>query len=172
VAGATEEEVYAALGLPWIAPELREDRGEVQAAEEGRLPKLIEIGDLAGDLHMHSTWSDGRATIAEMAAACAARGYRYMAITDHSKVLAMTGGLDAARLRAQWEEIAEVQEAHPEIRILRGQEVDILADGTLDLEDEMLEALDIVIASVHSRFRLDQAPRRRSGWSAPSSTRR
>jgi DNA polymerase (family X) len=156
VAGETEEEVYAALGLPWVAPELREDRGEVQAAEEGRLPQLVEIGDLVGDLHMHSTWSDGKATIAEMAVACVARGYRYMAITDHSKVLAMTNGLDARRLREQWEEIAEVQEAHPEIRILRGQEVDILADGTLDLEDEMLEALDIVIVSVHSRFRLDR----------------
>ena len=103
---------------------------------------------------MHSTWSDGKNSIEEMLEACAAKGYEYFALTDHSKALAMTGGLDAKRLRQQWQEIEEVQEKHPEIRLLRSQEVDILADGRLDLEDEMLELLDLVVVSVHSRFDL------------------
>jgi len=154
VAGRTEEEVYAAMELPWIAPELREDRGEVEAAARNELPVLVDLADMKGDLQMHSTWSDGKNSIEEMVAACAARGYEYMALTDHSKALAMTGGLDARRLREQWKEIEEVQERHPEIRILKSQEVDILADGTLDQEDEMLEELDLVVVAVHSRFDL------------------
>jgi len=157
VAGATEEEVYASLGLPWITPELRENRGEIDAAEAGSLPNLIRVSDLRGDLQMHSTWSDGKNTIEEMLTACAERGYEYAALTDHSKALAMTGGLDAAKLRDQWREIDEVRARHPEIRLLRSQEVDILADGTLDTDDETLEHLDIVVIAVHSRFDLPAA---------------
>jgi len=154
VAGADEEEVYAAVGLPWIPPELREDRGEIAAAEKGALPHLVTLDDIRGDLQMHSTWSDGKNSIEEMIEACAARGYEYMALTDHSKALAMTGGMDAAKLRRQWKEMDEVVGRHPEIRLLRSMEVDILADGSLDLEDEMLEKLDLVLISVHSRFEL------------------
>ena len=154
VAGATEEDVYGALGLPWFSPELREDRGEIEAADGEGLPELIEPGDLRGDLQMHSNWSDGRNTIEEMLEACAARGYEYFAITDHSKALAMIDGLDAAKLRRQWKEIEEIESRHDEIRILRSMEVDILADGTLDLEEEMLERLDLVVVSIHSYFGL------------------
>jgi len=157
VAGQDEADVYAAVGLPWIAPELREDRGEIEAAEGGDLPELITIEDLRGDLQMHSTWSDGKHSIEEMLDGCLERGYEYFAVTDHSKALAMTGGLDAARLREQWEEIAEVAARRQEIRILRGMEVDILADGSLDLEDELLQQLDVVLVSVHSRFDLPAA---------------
>jgi len=157
MAGRSEKEVYAAVELPWIAPELREDRGEVEAAAEGRLPVLLQLADMKGDLQMHSTWSDGKNSIEEMVAACAALGYEYMALTDHSKALAMTGGLDAKRVREQWKEIEKVQELHPEIRILRSQEVDILADGTLDQDDDVLEELDVVVVSVHSRFDLPAA---------------
>jgi DNA polymerase (family 10) len=157
VAGADETEVYAALDLPWIPPELRENRGEFDAADRQSLPQLITLEDIRGDLQMHSTWSDGKESIESMLAACAARGYEYFAITDHSKALAMTGGLDATRLREQWEEIGEVASRHDEIQILRGMEVDILADGGLDLEDEMLAELDVVLVSVHSRFDLPAA---------------
>ena len=154
IAGREEADVYATVGLAWVPPELREDRGEIEAAAAGRLPHLIRVQDLRGDLHMHSTWSDGRASIEEMVEACAARGYEYMVISDHSKSLAMTGGLDAYRLRQQWAEIDEVRARHPEIRILRSMEVDILGDGSLDLEDEMLAGLDLVLVSLHSRFDL------------------
>jgi DNA polymerase (family 10) len=157
IAGKEEKQVYKVLDLPWIAPELREDRGEVEAAAAGKLPKLIQLEEMRGDLQMHSTWSDGKNSIEEMLEGCVAKGYEYLAMTDHSKALAMTGGLDAKRLRQQWKEIAEIQERHPEIRILRSQEVDILADGSLDLEDEMLEELDLVVISVHSRFDLPVA---------------
>jgi DNA polymerase (family 10) len=156
IAGREEADVYASVGLEFIAPELREDRGEIEAAAAGRLPRLIRLEDIRGDLHMHSTWSDGRNTIEEMVEACAARGYEYMVISDHSKVLAMTNGLDSYRLRAQWKEIDEVRARHPEIRILRSMEVDILADGSLDLEDEMLAGLDLVLVSLHSRFDLPE----------------
>jgi DNA polymerase (family X) len=157
VGGSEEAEVYAAVGLAWIPPELREDHGEIELAAAGRIPDLIRVEDLRGDLHMHSTWSDGRNSIAEMAAACAARGYEYMVISDHSKSLAMTGGLDAYRLREQWKEIDEVRARHPEIRVLRSMEVDILGDGSLDLEDEMLAGLDLVLVSLHSRLDLPLA---------------
>jgi DNA polymerase (family 10) len=157
VAGADETDVYAVLDLPWIPPELRENRGEFDAADRQSLPQLITLEDIRGDLQMHSTWSDGKESIESMLEACAARGYEYFAITDHSKALAMTGGLDAKKLREQWEEIGEVASRHDEIRILRGMEVDILADGRLDLEDEMLAELDIVLVSVHSRFDLPAA---------------
>ncbi len=156
VAGAEEVDVYAALDLPWIAPELREDRGEIEAAAAGELPELVGLEQIRGDLQMHSTWSDGKNTIEEMLLGCRARGYEYFAITDHSKALAMTGGMDAEKIRRQWVEIAEVQDRYPEIRILRSQEVDILADGSLDQEDEVLEQLDLVVISVHSLFDLPE----------------
>jgi DNA polymerase (family 10) len=161
IAGGDEAEVYRAVGLPWIAPELREDRGEIEAAAQDALPKLVELSQIRGDLQMHSTWSDGKNSIEEMLEACAARGYEYFALTDHSKALAMTGGLDAARIREQWVEIAEIQERHPEIRLLRSQEVDILADGSLDQDDDILEELDLVVISVHSRFDLSAAEQTR-----------
>jgi DNA polymerase (family 10) len=154
VAGRTEEEIYEVLGLPWITPELRENRGEIEAAEQGTLPNLIRLEDMRGDLQMHSTWSDGKNSIEEMLEACAAKGYEYFALTDHSKALAMTGGMDAEKLARQWEEIDEVVARHDEIRFLRSMEVDILADGSLDLEEEWLEKLDLVVVSVHSRFNL------------------
>ena len=156
IAGRTEEEMYEALGLPWIPPELRENRGEIEAAEKNKLPKLIEQGDLRGDLQMHSTWSDGKNSIEEMLEACAAKDYEYFALTDHSKALAMTGGMDAEKLARQWEEIDELVETHDEIRFLRSMEVDILAEGDLDLEEEWLERLDVVVVSVHSRFNLPE----------------
>lgn len=150
MAGDTEEGVYEALGLAWIPPELRENRGEVAAAAKKALPRLVALEDIRGDLQMHSTWSDGRASIEEMARACAARGYEYMAITDHSQAMAMIRGLTPERVREQWEEIEEARERVPGIVILRSVEVDILADGTLDMPDEILEQLDIVVISVHS----------------------
>ncbi|HKI86531.1 MAG TPA: PHP domain-containing protein, partial [Thermoanaerobaculia bacterium] len=157
VAGKSEEEVYASVDLPWIPPELREDRGEVEAADAGKLPKLIERRDLRGDLQMHSTWSDGKSSIEEMLEGCVTLGYEYFALTDHSKALAMTGGLDAKRLRKQWKEIDEVTAGRDDIRLLKSMEIDILADGSLDLEDEMIEQLDLVLVSIHSRFDLPAA---------------
>ena len=153
-AGREEADVYEAVGLPYILPEIREDRGEIEAAQKGTLPELVSLEDLRGDLQMHSTWSDGKNSVEEMLQGCVDRGYEYFAITDHSKALAMIEGLDREALERQLEEIEEVAARHPEIRILRSMEVDILADGTLDLEDEMLEALDLVVVSVHSMFNL------------------
>jgi DNA polymerase (family 10) len=156
VAGRTEESVYESLALRWIPPELRENRGEVEAALEGELPHLIELRHLRGDLQMHSTWSDGDVSIEEMARACVARGYEYLAITDHSQMMAMVGGLTAERARQQWAEIDEVRERVPEIDILRSVEIDILADGTLDMPDDVLEELDIVVISMHSFMSQDK----------------
>jgi DNA polymerase (family 10) len=153
----SEEDIYRALDLPWIAPTLREDRGEIDAAAEGKLPQLIELSDMRGDLQMHSTWSDGRVSLEEMLEACAGRGYEYFAITDHSKALAMTGGMDGEKLKRQLAEIEEIVSRHSEIRLLRSMEVDILAKGELDLEDEYLELLDLVLVSIHSRFQLSRA---------------
>lgn len=150
LAGDTEDDVYAALGLPWIAPELRENRGEIAAALEGALPELVTIEDIRGDLQMHSTWSDGRASLEEMARACEALGYEYLAVTDHSQAMAMVGGLTPERARAQWDEVEEVREKVPGILLLKSAEVDILKDGTLDLPDDILEGLDLVLVSVHS----------------------
>jgi DNA polymerase (family 10) len=157
IGGADEEDVFAALDLPWIPPELREDRGELDAARAGRLPELVTVADVRGDLHMHSTWTDGKASIREMAVACIERGYAYMAITDHSKAVTMVFGLTPERVREQWDEIDRVQdEVGDAIRIFRGQEVDILKDGSLDQPDELLEELDLVVASVHSFMDLDR----------------
>jgi DNA polymerase (family X) len=150
VAGDTEEGVYAALGLAWIPPVLRENRGEVEAALEGSLPELVSLDDIRGDLQMHSTWSDGKSSIEEMAKACLARGYEYLAMTDHSQAMAMVGGLTPERARAQWKEVAEVRASVPGIEIFTSAEVDILRDGTLDMPDEILEGLDVVVISVHS----------------------
>ncbi|HEY1807267.1 MAG TPA: DNA polymerase/3'-5' exonuclease PolX [Acidobacteriaceae bacterium] len=158
VAGATEEEIYAALGLDWIPPELRENNGEIEAAEEHRLPKLIEEADLRGDVHMHTNVTDGKNTIREMAEAGLARGYQYIAITDHSKNLAMTMGLDDRRALAHMRNIRAVdQEMEGKIRVFAGIEVDILADGAMDLSDEVLAQLDVVIGSVHSLFNMPEA---------------
>jgi DNA polymerase (family 10) len=154
IAGATEEEVYKKLGLAFIPPELREDRGEIALAKAGQLPALVSLADIRGDLHVHSDWTDGRASIAEMAAAAQACGYEYMALTDHSRRVAMTHGLDPARLARQIHEIDRLNEKLNGFTILKGIEVDILKDGRLDLPDSSLARLDLVIAAVHSFFNL------------------
>ena len=152
---ATETAMYEALGLPWIPPELRENADTIARAGAG-LPRLVTHGDITGDLHMHTTWSDGAATVRRMVEAASALGYRYLAITDHSPSTAVVAGLDAGALQAQAAEIARVQEDFPEIRILKGCEVDILPDGSLDLGDEALAELDLVVASVHSVFEMPE----------------
>ena len=153
VAAASEEEVYGALGLDWIPPELRENLGEIEGAAQRKLPRLVELADIRGDLHMHTTASDGHNSIREMAEAALALGYGYIAITDHSKNLAMTNGLDEKRALEQIERIREVdRQMKDRIRVLAGIEVDILADGALDLDDEVLAEMEVVIASVHSHF--------------------
>jgi DNA polymerase (family 10) len=149
LAGRTEEEVYKAVGLPWIPPELREARGEIARAEDGRLPKLIELDDVRGDLHMHTTATDGRATLEEMVAAARKRGYAYIAITDHSKRVTMVRGLDAHRLRQQWKAIDKLAAKVKGMAVLKGVELDILEDGRLDLPDDVLQDADWVIASIH-----------------------
>jgi DNA polymerase (family 10) len=154
VGGRTEADVFEAVGLPWIPPELREHRGEIDAARRGRLPGLVELGQIRGDLHMHSTFTDGRNTIAEMVQGCRARGYAYMAMTDHTRAVRVAGGMDRDGFREQFHEIARVQKETPGIRILKGAEVDILTDGTLDLDDGTLSELDVVVASVHANLTL------------------
>jgi DNA polymerase (family 10) len=158
IAGATEEEVFAAVGLSWIPPVLRENRGEIELAEHARsaLPRLVTLGDMRGDLHMHTTASDGKNSVFEMAEACKARGYAYLAITDHSQSLVVANGLSPERLRAQASDIAEAERACG-IRIFRGCEVDILKDGSLDLPDDMLDELDVVLIAVHTHFELSEA---------------
>jgi DNA polymerase (family 10) len=155
-AGADEATVYARLGLPFVAPELREGVGELAAARAGRLPELLTAADLRGFVHCHTVWSDGRHTIEEMARAADAWGLEYLTITDHSTSAHYANGLDADRLREQWGEIARVQPL-VRVRLLRGSEVDILADGALDFGDAILAQLDVVVASVHNRHRLDRA---------------
>src|SRR5215207_785744 len=155
VAGKTEEEVYEELGFSYIEPELRENRGELEAAKDGMLPKLITEGDIRGNLHAHTDATDGNNTTKEMARAAKDRGYDYLAITDHSKRLRMVGGLDEKRLRKQIEEIERLNDQLG-ITLLKGIEVDILEDGSLDLPDEVLKELDIVICSVHHKFGLSE----------------
>ncbi len=157
VAGKTEEEIYAKLDLDYIAPELRENLGEIDAANKHTLPQLIRLEDLRGDVHMHTVETDGRNTIEEMAEAAKARGYQYMAITDHSKNLAFANGLDDARALAHIQKIRDANAKIEGITIFAGIEVDILADGDLDLSDEVLAQMDIVIASVHSVFNQEPA---------------
>ena len=150
-----EADIYAALGMAYIEPELREDTGEIEAAIAGKLPTLVQIDDLQGILHAHSTWSDGQNTIREMAEACIARGYHYLGMTDHSKVAAYAGGLNEDALRRQGEEIDRLNEEFAgRIHILKGTECDILRDGSLDFSDETLASLDFVVASIHSLFNL------------------
>ena len=157
VAGETEAQIYEALGLGWIPPELRENSGEVEAAEQGTLPELVELKQIRGDLHMHTTETDGRATLAEMAEAGRAHGYEYIAITDHSKALAMANGLDEKRAVAFAAQVREINRGEIGIHVFSGLECDILKDGTLDLADDALAELDLVIASVHSHMNLEAA---------------
>ena len=152
VAGRTEENVQKRLGLEFIPPELREDRGEVEAALEKELPELVELGDIRGDLHVHSNYSDGHSTIEEVARAAKARGYKYVSINDHSHSLGVAHGLTVERLLEQAEEIAEVNQCVRGITVLSGTETDILSDGSVDFPDDVLEKLDVVVASIHSGF--------------------
>ncbi len=154
IAGATEEGIYEKLGLAFVPPELREDRGEVALAKSNQLPRLVSLSDIRGDLHVHSDWTDGTATIEAMAEGARALGYGYIALTDHSRRVAMAHGLDPARLSRQIKEIDRLNERLRSITILKGIEVDILKDGSLDLPDASLAKLDVVIASVHSYFDL------------------
>jgi DNA polymerase (family 10) len=156
IAGDREEAIYKALDLDWIVPELREDRGEIAAAECGALPHLLERSALRGDLHSHTTETDGKESIEEMARAAAAAGLEYLAITDHSKALAMANGLDETRARAHARRIRDLDGIHG-VRLLAGIECDILADGSLDLADDCLAELDLVVASVHSGFNQDRS---------------
>lgn len=155
IGGRSEEEVFSAVGLPYIEPELREDRGEIQAAHAGALPKLITLADIRGDLHVHTKESDGKSTLREMVEAAIARGYEYLAITDHTKHATVARGLDEKRLAKQLDEIERLNDELGEIRILKSSEVDILADGKLDLSERMLQRLDLVVGAVHYKFELD-----------------
>jgi len=157
VAGETEEDVYRALGMDWIPPELRENCGEIEAALEGRLPKLVTLADIRGDLHMHTTETDGRATLQEMAKAARELGYQYIAITDHSKALAMANGLDEKRAVAFAQQVRQLNRDGLGIRIFSGLECDIKRDGAMDLAEDALAELDLVVASVHSHMNLESA---------------
>lgn len=162
IGGREEREVFEAVGLPWIPPELREDAGEIDAARDGKLPKLVELADIRGDLQMHTTDSDGRDTLEAMVEGAQALGYEYVAITDHTPNVRVAGGLDRAGFRRQMKRIAKLNGALHGIRVLAGAEVDILPDGTLDLDDDTLAALDVVVVSLHARLTLP----------APEQTRR
>ncbi len=163
--GTTEEEVFKSVGLPFIPPELRENRGEVEAAEKNQLPTLVQLKDLRGDLHVHSKWSDGSNDIEEIARAYRDAGFEYIALTDHSPAVSVAHGLTPERFYLQWGEIDEINEElekeaqsgkAPPFKILKGVECDILADGSMDLPDEVLKKMDVVVASVHSRFNLSE----------------
>jgi len=154
IAGLTEEEIYKKLGLAYIPPEMREDRGEIALAQANELPALVTLADIRGDLHVHSDWTDGTASIEAMAEAAQAQGYQYIALTDHSRRIAMAHGLDPARLNKQSREIDRINARLRGLTILKGIEVDILKDGSLDLPDSSLAKLDIVVAAVHSFFDL------------------
>jgi DNA polymerase (family X) len=154
----TEEEVYNALGLPWIPPEIREDWGEIEAAQQGRLPNLITLDDIHADLHMHTTWSDGKLSVREMADAAKARGRKFIVITDHSAYSGIANGLSVERLLQQQEEVRHVDaEMSPDFRVFHGTEMDIRTDGTLDFPDEVLARLDFVAASLHFGLRQERA---------------
>ncbi len=157
IAGDSEKAMYATVGLPWIAPELRENRGEIEAAHAKKLPKLIERSDLKGDLHAHTKATDGHHTLKEMAEAAKARGLSYLAITEHSRRLTVAKGLDPQRLRHELEEIDKLNATLKGVTLLKGIEVDILEDGSLDLPDDVLSELDIVVGAVHSKFELSRA---------------
>ncbi|MEZ4417334.1 MAG: DNA polymerase/3'-5' exonuclease PolX [Gemmatimonadota bacterium] len=157
IAGRTEEECYRVLGLPWIPPELRENRGEIEAARKGALPDLVTVKHLRGEVHAHTDWSDGALSVRELAEACLARGLQYLVVTDHTPAVGVAGGLTAKRVRAQWDAIERAREKVEGIRIFRGLEVDILKDGSLDMEDEVLDELDFVIVAVHTYMALDKS---------------
>jgi len=157
IAGDTEESVYKSVGLPWIAPELRENRGEIEAARAGKLPKLVELSDLKGDLHAHTKATDGHNTLREMVEAAGRHGLEYLAITEHSRRLTVAHGLDPRQLRRQMNEIDRLNGKLRDITLLKGIEVDILEDGRLDLPDEVLAECDLVVGAVHSKFNLSRA---------------
>ena len=156
IGGSAEMDVFQAVGLSWIAPELRENQGEIEKAQKNNLPKLIELKDIRGNLHMHSTWSDGQNTIEEMVRACKDLGYQYCAMTDHSRSTRIAGGLDIKDLKNQWKEINTIRKRLKGIRLLASAEVDILPDGDLDYPDHILENLDIVVASIHSHLTMSK----------------
>ena len=156
IGGKEEKEVYKALGMDWIEPELREDRGEIEASQKGRLPKLVEESEIKGDFHIHSKWSDGTSSIEEIARAAQKKSYQYVAICDHSKSLKIAHGLDESRLLKQIEEIDRLNEKMKDFQILKGTEVDILSDGRLDLSEKVLKKLDLVIAAIHSGFKQEK----------------
>lgn len=153
IASAEEEDIYRALDMPLIPPELREDQGEIEAALDGSLPDLVEPDDIRGDFHVHSDWSDGRNTIEEIAEAARERGLRFVAITDHSRTLTVANGLTVERVREQIEQIERVNRSLSGLRVLTGSEVDIQSDGSLDMPDDLLAELDVVIAAIHSGFK-------------------
>lgn len=153
IGGEDESDVYRILGLPFIPPELREDQGEIEAALEGRLPELIDLSDIKGDLHVHSKWSDGSYNFQQLIEAARNKGYSYIAITDHSKGLGVARGLTGQRLLEQKKEIDRINEGLKDFRVLHGVEVDIRSDGSLDIDNETLKELDIVVASIHSGFK-------------------
>ena len=157
IAGRHEADVFQAVGLPWIPPELREDRGEIAAAFDGRLPTLVERGDIRGDLQMHTTYTDGRDSLADMVKACGDRGYSYIAITDHTKAVRVAGGLGREEFQAQFRKIDEIRKTGAGPAVLKSAEVDILDAGQLDLDDETLAELDLVVVSVHSKFNMTKA---------------
>ena len=157
IAGAQEEEIFEKLGLPYIPPVLREDWGEMEAAAQGKLPNIVQLEDIRGDLHMHTTWTDGKYTTEEMVEAARNRGYKYVAITDHSKSLGVAGGLSDEDLMKHTDECRALDAKFSDIRVLAGTEVDIRQDGTLDYSDELLAKLDFVVASLHSGFKQDKA---------------
>ena len=157
IASRTEADVYRALGLAYVPPEMREDLGEIELAARDALPRLVEAADIRGELHSHTEWSDGHHTIAHMAESAAARGLEYLAITDHSQSLAMVRGLTPERVREQWTEIDAWNAAGNKPHLLKGVELEILPDGTLDFPDDLLAGFDLVVASVHSAFRMDRA---------------
>lgn len=156
MAGATEEEVYRAVGLPLIPPELREDGGEIEAALGGGLPTLVSLDDMRGDLQLHTTWSDGAHSLSELAAGVRAKGYQYMAVTDHSKSTTVAGGMDETRVLQMIAEVRALNRQAKGFHILAGCEVDIMGDGSLDFPDEILRQLDLVQVSVHSRFKMSR----------------
>src|SRR5215467_13305586 len=157
VVGPEEQEIFEKLGLPFIPPVLREDWGEMEAATQGKLPNLIQLEDIRGDLHMHTTWTDGKYTTEEMVEAARKRGYKYVAITDHSKSLGVAGGLSDEDLMKHTDECRALDAKFSDIRVLAGTEVDIRQDGTLDYSDDLLAKLDFVVASLHSGFKQDKA---------------
>ena len=156
IGGKEEKDIYQVLGMQWMEPELREDRGEIEASQENRLPRLVQESEIKGDLHVHSKWSDGTSSIEEVARAAQKRGYQYVAICDHSKSLKIAHGLDESRLMKQMDEIDRLNDRLKDLRILKGTEVDIQVDGKLDFPDRVLEKLDWVVAGIHSGFKQER----------------